>query len=167
VLDVFSIRAEERDVELRVADASDAVVSADFDRIEQVLGNLIDNAFRHTPAGGRIEVGVRPPRAGFVEFFVTDSGSGIATEELPQVFDRFYRSSGETSGTGAGLGLAISREIVRAHGGEIRAESSAVGGTTFSFTLPLARRLTPARKGGRSASATPPASGEMPATGGG
>ncbi len=166
VRDVFSIRAEEDDVDLRIDDAGDAVVRADFDRIEQVLGNLLDNAFRHTPADGRIETGTRPARAGFVEFYVTDSGSGIAPDELPHVFDRFYRSSGETSGTGAGLGLAISREIVRAHGGEIRAESGAAGGTTFSFTLPLAGLRQASRTGGRPVSATPQASGEVRAPGG-
>ncbi|TAK58245.1 MAG: HAMP domain-containing histidine kinase [Dehalococcoidia bacterium] len=165
VRDVFSIRAEEAHVDLRIGDAGDAVVNADFDRIEQVLGNLLDNAFRHTRDAGRIEVGLRPPRAGFVEFFVSDSGGGIAPDELPHVFDRFYRSSGETSGTGAGLGLAISREIVRAHGGEIRVESSATTGTTFSFTLPLAGRHLPSRAGGRPVQAAPP--GELPATGGG
>ena len=166
--DVFSMRAEETGVSLRVADAGDAIVRSDFDRIEQVLGNLIDNAFRHTPAGGRIEIGTRQPRGGFVEFFVIDSGSGIAPDELPHVFDRFYRSSGETSGTGAGLGLAISREIVRAHGGEIRAESSAAAGTTFSFTLPLAGRRQPSPSVDRSLPAAPAApSGEVPATGGG
>ncbi len=139
VRDVFSIRAEEAGVALDVAQPEDATVVADFDRIEQVLGNLLDNAFRHTPAGGRIEAGVRRAAAGFIEFYVSDSGSGIAPEELPHVFDRFYRSSGEPSGTGAGLGLGltISREIVRAHGGEVHAEVNAGGGTTFAFTLPL------------------------------
>jgi signal transduction histidine kinase len=145
--DVFSMRAEEEGVTLDVgtptgADA-DAVVVADFDRIEQVLGNLLDNAFRHTPRGGHIEAGVRRTERGFVEFYVTDSGDGIAAEEMPHVFDRFYRSSGEKPGTGAGLGLTISREIVRAHGGEIRVEPAGGGGTTFAFTLPAGTGRTP------------------------
>jgi signal transduction histidine kinase len=137
VRDVFSMRAEESGVTLDIAAPGETVVLADFDRIEQVLGNLLDNAFRHTPRGGHIEAGVRPSAAGFVELFVTNSGSAMAPEELAQVFDRFYRSSGETPGSGAGLGLTISREIVRAHGGEIRADSSAAAGTTFAFTLPV------------------------------
>jgi signal transduction histidine kinase len=147
--DVFSMRAEESGVALRIAPSDDAVVSADFDRIEQVLGNLVDNAFRHTPAGGRIEVGVRRASPGFAEFYVSDSGTGIPAEELPHVFDRFYRSSGEASGTGAGLGLAISREIVRAHGGQIRAETPATGGTTFAFTLALDGGAAPSASDGR------------------
>ena len=163
VTDVFSIRAEEDRVDLRVGEPGDAVVSADFDRIEQVLGNLLDNAFRHTPAGGRIDVGVRPARAGFIEFSVTDSGSGIGPDELPHVFDRFYRSSYEASGTGKGLGLAISREIVRAHGGEIRAESRLGAGATFAFTLPLANQRPAARTSSERQPAVTPAGG-VPAT---
>ena len=115
----------------------DARVAADFDRIEQVLGNLIDNAFRHTPEGPARRSRRATRGQGFVEFYVRDDGAGIPADDLPHVFDRFYRSKDEASGTGAGLGLAISREIVRAHGGEIRAESPAIGGTTFTFTLPL------------------------------
>jgi len=136
VRDVFSIRAEESGVALSIPQPEDVAVVADFDRIEQVLGNLLDNAFRHTPRGGRVQAGVRQAAKGFVEFYVSDSGSGIPAAEMPHVFDRFYRSSGEQQGSGAGLGLTISREIVRAHGGEIRAESPPAGGTTFAFTLP-------------------------------
>ncbi len=137
VRDVFSIREEETAVSLTIVQPDETMtVVADFDRIEQVLGNLLDNAFRHTPEQGRIEAGVRLASRGFAEFYVTDTGNGIAAEELPHVFDRFYRSSAETPGSGAGLGLTISREIVRAHGGEIRVSSSA-GSTTFAFTLPV------------------------------
>jgi two-component system phosphate regulon sensor histidine kinase PhoR len=80
-----------------------------------------------------------------IEMFVRDSGAGIAPEDLPRVFERFYRSNGEVSGSGSGLGLAIAREIVRAHGGEMRVESKAGVGTSFAFTLPAApaaRRTT-------------------------
>lgn len=144
--DVFAIRAEEQGVTLDVRDAADRrIVRADFDRIEQVLGNLLDNAFRHTAAGGRIEAGVRAASPGFAEFYVADDGDGIAPEDLPHVFDRFYRSAlGEPEMPGSGLGLAISREIVRAHGGGIRAVSRAQGGVEFAFTLPLAPGDAPA-----------------------
>ena len=143
VRDVFALRAEEAAITLDVrADAQD-LVSADFDRIEQVLGNLIDNAFRHSPSKGRIEVASRPVRGGFVEVYVRDRGPGIAADDLPHVFDRFYRSADETAGSGAGLGLAISKEIVHAHGGDIRAESPASGGSLFAFTLPLASAQQP------------------------
>lgn len=137
VRDVFALRAEDRSIALETTLEDDWLISADFDRVEQVLGNLIDNALRHTTDGGTIEIGVRATGRGFAELYVSDAGAGIAAEDLPHVFDRFYRSKSETAGSGAGLGLAISREIVRAHGGEIRAESHP-GRTTFAFTLPLA-----------------------------
>ncbi|MEX2247652.1 MAG: HAMP domain-containing sensor histidine kinase [Dehalococcoidia bacterium] len=136
--DVFARRAEEAGVTLAVAAAPlAATCTADFDRIEQVLGNLFDNAFRHTPRGGRIEAGARAGAAAFVELYVSDDGEGIPADDLPHVFDRFYRGEGaEAAQPGSGLGLAISREIVRAHGGEISAEARPGGGTTFRFTLP-------------------------------
>jgi signal transduction histidine kinase len=145
VRDVFALRAEEEGVAVNTAGAGDVVVMADFDRIEQVLGNLVDNAFRHTAAGGVIELAVSNAGAGFVELLVRDQGPGIAPRDLPHVFDRFYRSADETAGSGAGLGLAISREIVRAHGGEIRVESPPRGGSVFAFTLPLASAATEGR----------------------
>ncbi|MHB8375649.1 MAG: sensor histidine kinase [Dehalococcoidia bacterium] len=139
IRDVFAIRAADSGVALAIEPpAADVTVVADFDRIEQVLGNLVDNAFRHTVAGGRIEAGVRPARGGTVDLYVADNGSGIPADDLPHVFDRFYRSSTETSGSGSGLGLAIAREIVRAHGGEIRVEPREGGGTVFTFSLPTA-----------------------------
>ncbi len=140
VRDVFSLRTDDTGVALDIRAERDDVVVADFDRIEQVLGNLIDNAFRHTTAGRAITAGARPGPNGFIEIYVRDEGEGIPAADLPHVFDRFYRSRDEASGTGAGLGLTISREIVRAHGGEIRAESAPGGGTTFAFTLPIASR---------------------------
>ncbi len=97
--------------------------------------NLLDNALRHTRRGQRVTIGARASRGGFAELYVSDEGEGIPASDLPHVFDRFYRSKDEASGTGVGLGLAISREIVRAHGGEIRAEPARGGGTTFVFTL--------------------------------
>ena len=135
--DVFAVRADDSGVVLDVRTDIDARVAADFDRIEQVLANLIDNAFLHTPEGKRVEVNARLGAKGFAEFYVRDEGAGIARDDLPHVFDRFYRSTDEASGTGTGLGLAIAREIVRAHGGEIRVESSPGVGTTFAFTLRL------------------------------
>jgi signal transduction histidine kinase len=133
VRDVFALKAGEAGVTLELRTTADAIVRADFDRIEQVLGNLVDNALRHTPRGRRVEIGARAPRGGSVQFYVTDDGDGIPPDELPHVFDRFYRSRDETAGSGAGLGLTISREIVRAHGGEIRVESPPGEGATFTF----------------------------------
>jgi signal transduction histidine kinase len=112
-------------------------VLMDTQAIGRVLNNLIGNALRHTPPGGEIEVRARRTKVG-VEVSVRDTGEGIHAEDLPHVFERFYR--GEKSrnrGTGgAGLGLAIARGIVRAHGGDIRAESEPGKGTKFIFSLP-------------------------------
>ena len=112
-------------------------VFMDTQAVGRVLNNLIGNALRHTPAGGAIQVRARRSELG-VEVSVQDTGEGIRAEDLPHVFERFDR--GEKSrnrGTGgAGLGLAIARGIVRAHGGDIRVESEAGKGTQFTFTLP-------------------------------
>ncbi len=111
---------------------------ADPDRVSQILNNLITNALRHTPEGGRITMSATA-REGFVEVAVADTGEGIAPEDLPHVFDRFWRAdrSRSRSGGGAGLGLAIVRALVEAQGGRVRAFSEGPGkGSVFSFTLP-------------------------------
>jgi len=147
--DVFALRSQETGVELRIEETAVPSVLGDFDRLEQVLGNLVDNAFRHTRRGGWVRLSARlvPARrrkAGeMVEVTVADSGEGIPPDELPHVFDRFYKgAAGDVGGQAGragvrhGLGLPIAREIVRAHGGEIWAESGPEGGAWFRFTLP-------------------------------
>jgi signal transduction histidine kinase len=99
----------------------------------QVLANLGGNAVKFTPAGGAVEL--RAEReADAVRVSCTDTGPGIAAEDLPHVFDRFWQAR-STRRAGAGLGLAIAKGIVEAHGGEITAESTPGEGSTFSFTL--------------------------------
>ena len=122
------IRIEER------SDPALPAVEVDPVRIGQVLSNLMSNALRHTPPGGTITLSASRVKDG-VAFAVDDTGSGIPEEELPHVFERFVKSSG--SG-GVGLGLAIARSLVRAHGGEIRAERRPEGGTAIRFELPAA-----------------------------
>jgi signal transduction histidine kinase len=107
----------------------------DRDRILRVFSNLIGNAIKFTPEGGAITVKTAL-ESGQVRFSVTNSGSGIAPEELPHVFERFWQAR-KTARMGAGLGLTIAQGIVEAHGGKIRAESELGRGSTFSFTLPL------------------------------
>jgi signal transduction histidine kinase len=124
------------------------LLSLDPQRIEQVLGNLIGNALRHTPAGGSIvcrvtETQEKLSRSGsqsFVTFSVSDTGSGIPPGALPHIFERFYRvdRSRSHANGGTGLGLAIARQLVEAHGGRIWATSELHQGTTVTFTLPLA-----------------------------
>jgi len=111
-------------------------VAADRDRIQQTLSNLVGNAIKFSPAGSKIVVVARSNSEGVV-FSVLDSGLGIAPEHLPRVFDRYWQSS-RTDRQGAGLGLAIAKGIVEAHGGRIWIESRPGEGTTASFTLPLA-----------------------------
>ena len=115
-------------------------VDADPARIAQVLRNLLANAARHTPPGGRIEVGASGS-GGEVTVVVTDSGHGIAPEHLPHVFERFYRAdpSRARATGGAGLGLAIVRSIVEAHGGTVGVASEPGRGAAFRFSLPVAR----------------------------
>lgn len=112
-------------------------IAADPDRLEQVLTNLIDNAIKYTPPGGQVEVRVQPTN-GEVEVSVADTGRGIRAEDLPHVFERFYRADrSRTRGSGGtGLGLAIAKHIVEAHGGRISVHSRLDEGTTFTFTLP-------------------------------
>ncbi|HXQ35088.1 MAG TPA: ATP-binding protein, partial [Anaerolineales bacterium] len=112
-------------------------VYMDTQAIGRALNNLISNALRHTSAGGKIYVSARRTDAG-VEVFVSDTGEGIRAEDIPHIFERFYRSEkSRNRGTGgAGLGLAITRGIVRAHGGDIRVESESGKGTRFIFQIP-------------------------------
>jgi two-component system, OmpR family, sensor histidine kinase ResE len=109
----------------------------DPDRIEQVLTNLIDNAIRHTPVGGSVIVTETTDEKG-INFEVKDSGSGIPEEDLPFVFERFYKADkARTRGrSGTGLGLAIAKNIVDAHKGHISVQSKLGQGTTFSFFIP-------------------------------
>ena len=118
--------------------ASAPDVTFDRTRIAQVVGNLLDNAIRHTPAGGSVTVEM-DVGAAFATVSIRDNGEGIPAETLPFVFDRFYRvdpSRSRATG-GAGLGLTIARKLVEAHGGSIRAQSAAGAGATFVFELPL------------------------------
>src|SRR5680860_209815 len=123
--------------------ATDATVSVDRERMGQVLGNLLDNALRHTPRGGTVTLACRSIDNNWVEFIVRDSGEGIEPEHLTHLFDRFYRAdtaSNRQQG-GSGIGLTITRALVEAHGGGISANSPGPGrGATFTVRLPVAAR---------------------------
>ncbi len=137
-LESFSALAVQQQVWLSGSVASDVdPVRIDGPRIGRVLNNLVGNALRHTPAEGKVEVRARRDGSR-VEVSVSDTGEGIRPEDVPHVFDQFYRGEKSRSRAtgGAGLGLAISQGIVRAHGGEIRVESEMGHGTRFIFTLP-------------------------------
>jgi signal transduction histidine kinase len=122
------------------ADVAEDVPLLDVDpvRIREVLANLVANALRHTPAGGRVQIAsLVVDRGGAVELSVEDTGTGIDPELVPHVFDRFARTA---DSRGSGLGLAIARGLVEAHGGTISVESPAGGGSTFRVRIPLERR---------------------------
>jgi signal transduction histidine kinase len=137
-LEGFSALAARRDVHLEGSIAPDVdPVLMDAQKIERVLTNLLDNALRHTRAGGMVRVSASGV-GGRVQVEVRDTGEGISAEDLPHVFDRYYRGDKERDHDSArvGLGLAIARGIVEAHGGDIRIESAMGEGTRVWFTLP-------------------------------
>ncbi len=109
---------------------------ADRDRLAQVLVNLIHNAIKFTPAGGRIYIGAHQDKE-MIRFIVNDSGCGIPTSDLNRIFERFYKTDKARSTSGTGLGLAIARHLVEAHRGTIWAESIEGKGSTFFFTIPI------------------------------
>jgi PAS domain S-box-containing protein len=130
--------ASSSSLELRVElDGDLPDIWGDKDRLLQVFENLIGNAIKFTKPGGRITVGAAS-RDHEVTFRVADSGSGIAPENLPRVFDRFWQATSRAGRVGAGLGLPITKGIVEAHAGRIWVESAAGSGTTFFFTIPTA-----------------------------
>lgn len=112
-------------------------VMANADRVEQILVILLDNAMKYTPEGGRITLSVEK-EGGKAVLRVSDTGVGIAEEDLPYVFDRFYKADKSHTGSGSGLGLSIAREILQQMGENITVTSEKGRGSTFSFTLPLA-----------------------------
>jgi signal transduction histidine kinase len=116
------------------------LVFIDRDRIRQVLHNLIDNALRYTSAGGTIKIGANYTTPGWVTVSVADSGGGIVPEDLPYVFDHFYKAdrSRHRGHGGAGIGLAMVKQLVELHGGKVWVESQKGKGSTFFFTLPVA-----------------------------
>ncbi len=138
----FSSLAEEKSVRLDVEVAQDSPrAEVDSDRIAQVLGNLLDNALRHTPPGGEVVVCLGPDaQREEVRATVHDTGSGIPEEHLPNVFERFYRADRARTRTdgGSGIGLAVVKQLVEAHGGRVWAKSRPGEGTTFGFALPTA-----------------------------
>lgn len=139
----FAGQAAAGEVSLRVEGETEGQgleIEADPDRLAQVIANLVANALRHTPSGGSVILSAQaePDR---VRLVVKDTGAGIAPEDLPFIFDRFWRGDPSRTrqvGTGSGLGLAIARRLVELHGGKIEVDSQLGSGTTFAIELPRA-----------------------------
>jgi signal transduction histidine kinase len=130
----FRSSADEAGITLEATTAPDApaLLEADPLRLAEILANLVANAVRHTPRGGRVDVRVSGGDR-FARFEVTDTGTGIPADQLPFVFDRFVTAA-DTGGTG--LGLSIAKRLVEAHGGTIEATAAPGGGTTIAFSIP-------------------------------
>jgi two-component system phosphate regulon sensor histidine kinase PhoR len=144
-IDLIRPMAGKKQIRLDLEPApDDAEAWCDSEAVSQILANLLDNAIKYTPAGGRITVGARAAD-GFIEVYVHDTGLGIPAEDLPRLFERFYRvdkaRSRELGGTG--LGLSIVKHLVGAQGGSVWVESRAGEGSTFLFTLPAQHALNP------------------------
>jgi hypothetical protein len=142
VVQKFSLVARDRGVALEVdAMAAATIVNGDIALLERVLDNLIDNALRHTPAGGCVTV-QSEPRGQRVRIAVTDTGSGLTAEESRHAFDRFYRGDpGRSTSSGqSGLGLAIVKSILELHGCVVVVDSQPGHGASFHFYLPIVAR---------------------------
>jgi len=138
VVQKFEERARSQGVALRsMSGDARPVALADIGQVERALSNLLDNALRHTPAGGQVSVSARLDGAA-VRIEVRDTGDGIDRADHERVFERLYRVEGGRSGEGTGLGLAIVRRVVELHGGAVHLESEPGEGARFSFTLPVA-----------------------------
>jgi two-component system phosphate regulon sensor histidine kinase PhoR len=137
---------------MEIAGTVNDIVLADPDALQQVFGNLVENATKYGRSGGKLRLGARRRNVGptqqQVEFYVQDFGPGVPFEHQRRIFERFYRvdkaRSRESGGTG--LGLSIARHIVNAHGGDIRVESELGRGATFVFALPVAPPLETSAK---------------------
>jgi signal transduction histidine kinase len=140
--EIFLMHAEEKGVKLKKDIEPLPPIIGDIDRLEQVFSNLLDNALKHTPSGGDINIIARHPNPNFAEISITDTGPGIPAEQMRHVFERFYRADPSAGKAGAGLGLAIARQIVLAHRGDIMAKSILGKGTEFVVRLPASPNIT-------------------------
>lgn len=136
-VEMTKVQAKEKSIALTIAGENELVLSADYDRLKQVILNLIYNAINYTPNGGKVTVAAYNS-SGYIKIEVSDTGMGIAPEALPRIFERFYRvdkaRSRNTGGTG--LGLSITKHIVEAHDGQIFVDSVVDQGSTFTIMLP-------------------------------
>jgi signal transduction histidine kinase len=136
-VDLYKDVADARDVALALTDdAGDVVVPADRTRLEQVAANLIDNAVKYAPAGGRVTVQVKTEGPDAL-LIVTDNGPGIPPDELPRIWDRLFRGDRSRTERGLGLGLSLVKAVVEAHGGRVEASSTVGQGSRFTVRLPL------------------------------
>jgi signal transduction histidine kinase len=135
-VDLYRHVAEEKRIVVATATIPDLWLTADRSRLRQILANLLDNAIKYTPAGGRVEMKTQL-QAGTVVFSVKDTGIGLTPDEVPRIWDRLYRGDQSRSERGLGLGLSLVRAVVQAHGGQIGVSSAIGVGSTFTMSLPF------------------------------
>jgi signal transduction histidine kinase len=123
-------------VNVALEPGDEVTVNAERDRLRQVFANLLDNAIKYTPAGGKVRLSVRRADATAV-VSIADTGAGIAPEHLPRIWERLYRADASRSSRGLGLGLSLVKAYVQAHGGTVEAVSEPGVGSTFTVRLPL------------------------------
>jgi heavy metal sensor kinase len=134
--DLFQSAAEEKGITLFCRANEKIGIDGDMRLIQRMIANLLDNAIKFTPPDGRVDVSIRAEGNQAVIITVSDTGIGISPEDLPQIFERFYRCDPSRSQAGTGLGLSFARTVARAHGGDITVKSVPNQGSTFSVTLP-------------------------------
>jgi signal transduction histidine kinase len=163
-LDVYrQVRSIEQPVSIMLMEVDQVCVIGDADRLKQLILNLVDNAIKYTPPGGDVTLGLSKFN-GMAELVVRDTGVGIPAEDLPHIFDRFYRVDKARSRKlgGSGLGLSIARWIAEAHGGDIRVESETGIGSSFTVTLPTASDPKGSRKSAQPTTRETPAAALEP-----
>ncbi len=141
-IDLYKDVADAKGVKLEVTPGDDVLVTGDRTRLEQVAANLIDNAVKYTPAGGRVAVDVHRD-GGRAVLRVSDTGVGIRADELPRIWDRLFRGDTSRTERGLGLGLSLVKAVVEAHGGSVAVTSEPGRGSTFAVSLPYSDVMSP------------------------
>jgi heavy metal sensor kinase len=133
---LFETTAKDKDLRVAVAVEGDPTLTGDARMLQRMVANLLDNAIRYTPRGGRVAIAVQAVAAEHVELVFTDTGIGIQAVDIARIFERFYRCDPSRSQSGTGLGLSLARAVAQAHGGHIAVRSEPGQGSTFSVWLP-------------------------------
>ena len=135
--DLFLPMAEDKGIALSIEKKTPCMISGSMPMIQRMMANLIDNALTYTPSGGSVALSISKIGNGRVNIHVTDNGMGISDEDLPRIFQRFFRCDPSRNQAGTGLGLSLAKAIAKAHGGDISVESRIGKGSTFTVTLPV------------------------------
>jgi heavy metal sensor kinase len=136
--EIFQPIAEDKNVRLSHRAAEKTLIFGDTRMLQRMLSNILDNAVKYTPSGGKIEVSLTETKSGDAIISISDTGVGISDADLPRIFERFYRCDQSRSQPGIGLGLSLARAIARAHGGDITVTSTVNQSSNFNITLPKA-----------------------------